>query len=443
MENGAQESLVECTLERREQIRNTILFGAMLALTYLASPVTFVIIHAPLCKRLGASALLANLPCAAYLAFAALPVFVAWAYPQVCLFRRILMLSYVAFVAVTIAVVLAIRLPITVDLKIALVVVHGAITGGTLSVAISFLFELLGRGVSHERRGHALSLGYGVGPLFAVLGSLTAQSLLPAADDQLDIAGYLALFGLSIPVMSIAALLSGFFVVPLPAQECVREPFVRGLLGGLGDYLATPILRRTTAAAVLTLSGLCVLDNMTLYTHFALDAPPEEYLGYQQSLRFSFKIATGLFAGWLLTRTNPKALLLLTASIGVLAVSWALASAGLWYLLAFGLVGGGELFSVYILNYVLSCSHQDRMRRNLGCAVMLLVLLAPVGPLYGALSDHVGATHDPITGFRFSFAAALFLLLTGIGVTFRLPARPCPFDIVEKEEVAVPVPSDA
>jgi hypothetical protein len=315
--------------------------------------------------------------------------------------------------------------PVSNEVQIATVIAHGAVTGGTLSLAIALLFEILGRGVSTVRRGHALGLGYGIGPIFAVVGALIVQWVLPTENDG-TVGGYTFLFAASVPVVCLAAVISGLFIIPLPEHEHARVPFWQGVFGGLGEYLATPVLRHATTASVLVLAGYCCLDNMTLYTRRVLGTEPEAYVGYQQGLRFSFKIATGLMAGWLLTRSHPKALLLLTAMIGVAAVSWALCSSGLWYLVSFGLLGGGELFSVYILNYVLTSSPPKDIRRNLGFAVLLLMLVVPFGPIYGAISDHIGALHSAELGFRAGFATALAILLLGLAATLRLPAHPRP-----------------
>src|SRR4051794_25771500 len=91
----------DCPLTEREQVRNMILFAISTSLLYLSSPVTFAVVHAPLCERLGAPAKIANLPTSAYLLMAAVPVFVAWAYPQVRHFKLILVVSYFGLAAAT------------------------------------------------------------------------------------------------------------------------------------------------------------------------------------------------------------------------------------------------------------------------------------------------------------------------------------------------------
>jgi hypothetical protein len=410
----------DCPLSTREQMRNIWLFAVSTSLLYLSSPITFAIVHAPLCRRLGASAKVANLPTAAYLVATAIPVLVAWAYPQVRLIKRILLVAYFGIAAMTVLMTSALILPASDEFRIVMVVMHAGTIGITMTIAVSFLFELIGRGVSASRRGHALSLGYGIGPACAVVGNLTAQWVLPGNGDEGMIASYALLFGLSVPILCVGGLLCLLFVVPLPQREEERQPFVSGVLGGLSEYLTTPVFRRTTVVAVLMLSGYNILDNLTLYTERALDAPPEDYLGYQQSLRFGVKIVVGLIAGWLLTVASPRSVLLLTSFLGLVGITWALMGSGLWYLAAFGLFGGGELLAPYLLNYVLVFSPKAHIRRNLGFVNMLWLLAAPMGPLYGAISDHYDRS---AYGFRLSIATAVVFVVLGVAMTLRLPAR--------------------
>ena len=69
----------ECPLGAADQMRNVWLVGINTALCYLASPVLYVgIVHANLCKELGANDKEANLPSTAYMVLAVLPLFVGW-----------------------------------------------------------------------------------------------------------------------------------------------------------------------------------------------------------------------------------------------------------------------------------------------------------------------------------------------------------------------------
>src|SRR5690242_6134692 len=127
MAEATAPAVENCPLGARQQTRNLLLFGANTSLSYLASPITFVIVHAPCCKRLGASATVANLPSTAYLIGAVLPVFVAWYVPWVSLFKRVLVLSYCAFVAGSAAVAAILLLPVAPEVKIGALVAHGGV----------------------------------------------------------------------------------------------------------------------------------------------------------------------------------------------------------------------------------------------------------------------------------------------------------------------------
>src|SRR5262245_1150598 len=319
----------ECPLPANLQTRNLVLFGINTSLSYLASPVTFVLIHAPCCKRLGASVTVANLPSTAYLAMGVLPLLVAWYFPSVSSFKRILVFSYCAFVAGSATVAVLLLLPVAPGVKVAALIVHGGLTGGALTVAVSFLFESLRRGVSEARRGQALGLGYGVGPLLAVIASQVMQRVLSLTEEAGDTAtldvlrGYAVLFAASVPIMGLAAFLASRFVIPYPSHEPERQPFRSGVFGGLGDFLSNRVLRTTTVMAILAFAGFHILDNMTLYTRYALGEAPEQHTGNQHTVRYAFKILTGLLMGWLLTRTNARAVLLITASLGLTGVTWA------------------------------------------------------------------------------------------------------------------------
>ena len=97
------------------------------------------------------------------------------------------------------------------------------------------------------------------------------------------------------------------------------------------------------------------------------------------------------------------------------------------FLVSFGLLGAGELFGIYITNYILCCSPQAMMRRYMAFTMLTLLAAAPAGPVFGAISDHYKALHGTAAAFRLSFAVAaaaigLAILLAGL----LLPARPRP-----------------
>jgi hypothetical protein len=108
----------------------------------------------------------------------------------------------------------------------------------------------IGRGSAESRRGLALSLAFGVGPLLAVLGSFGQTALL--GGELFDIKfpgvgypdGFITLFGVGAPIVALAAGVSRFFVVPPVVQEPRREPLsaVTGLLVGLPMMFAAVAL---------------------------------------------------------------------------------------------------------------------------------------------------------------------------------------------------------
>src|SRR5262249_34170071 len=149
-----------------------------------------------------------------------------------------------------------------------------------------------------------------------------------------------------------------------------------------------------------------VMSNITLYTREAIGEAPEKYVGLQMALRFGFKVFAGFFLGWLLTRSNPKTLLVATASLVLAGVAWALSIPGFWFMLSFGIMGAGELFGVYYPNYILGCSPKSRIRRNMAFTSLVTMPVGFAGILYGAVSDTFGRT-DKTFGFQMSFATSL------------------------------------
>lgn len=425
-----------CPLSHRDQTRNLVLFGVNTALFYVAAPVLLVgILQGAVCNQLGASATVANLPSSAYLVMGSMPVFVAALFPRVSLLKPVMVVCYALLALTGAGVEMVLLAPLSNDVKIAAVVVEGALTGGALTVATMFLFEAIGRGVAPSRRGAALALGYGVGPFLALLSSLGAQVLRDRTDPQ---AAAVALFAGSAPIMALAAFFSTRLVVPLPAQEIARRPFFPSVFGGLGVFLRRRVFLVITIVSILGFAFYSIGPNLNLYTKAAVGEEPEKLVGYQLALRYGFKGVCGLLFGWLLTRTNPKVGLLAPAFFGLAGVVWALLVPGWWFFLCFGLVGAGELFGVYSTNYILSASSGADTRRNMGFASLMMFPAAPAGALYGAVSDYVKGRASEAAGFRASFAVAIAFMVAAIVLAFvGLPARPRP-----EEAEQAPSPAD-
>jgi hypothetical protein len=447
----------DCPLSDREQTRNLLIYGTNVSLIYLAAPVLYVgLTQAALCERLGASKTIANLPATVYFWLTPFPVVIAWYFSSVRVLKTVLVGAYLtaagtgAIVAATLMVptpawvsekLLALygSLPAWLqappDWVIPALLVHAAALGCALGVVATYQWEMLGRGVAESRRGQALSLAFGVGPIFAVLGSLLSQLLLDGKLGPLDLGAspfpwnFAGLFAASVPIMVLAAFLATRFVVPQPPAEVERKPFVTGVFGGLGEFLGYRALCVAALGMILVASGYNILPNISLYTLEATGEPAEKFVGYQNTLRFGFKVFAGLFLGWLLTKTNPKAGLLITGGFCLASVLWALLAPKDWiqvgsaaipvFLLSFALMGAGELFGAYYPNYILSCSAKSRMRRNLAFTSMLNMPSGFAALWFGHLADNYGLPTSFVASSAILVAA---LLLVQVG----LPGQPRP-----------------
>src|SRR5438270_6445648 len=80
-----------CPLTRREQTRNMLLFSANVGMIYLGCAVFYVgITEAALCKKLGATDAISNLPGTTYCLGPLLTVPVAWFFPFIRVLKPVL-----------------------------------------------------------------------------------------------------------------------------------------------------------------------------------------------------------------------------------------------------------------------------------------------------------------------------------------------------------------
>lgn len=484
MSDSASSTANRCPLSWPDQRWNLVLFALCTGMQYLAAPVLYVgITQASLCSRLGADTRTSNLPGTLYFAMTAMPAVIAWMSPRVSSLKRNLGLCYGACALMLLALAITLSLPVSSSFKLGMVILQGAVSGAVMPAAIAMLWEVIARGSDESRRGLALSLAFGAGPILAVLGSL-GQTVLLGGNlfgwpfDGLEYPrGFIVLFGAGVPVMGLTAVLSQLFVIAPPEREPAREPIseVMGLIvgvplmfasvglmhfadsaiwmQGLGTMCAVGttacfvfhfrsilqqrLLLLATLVTILVYAGNVIPSNMNLYSEQVLGNLPEKYAGVQNMLRFGFKVVAGSLLGWMLMKTSPRAGILVTSLTFLGAMIWAMCATGPWYLLAFGLHGAGELVGVYAPNYIVSASRSDQMRRNMAFVTMLMVPAAPAGYLYGAIVDSVkrsGTTlmgmNSETLGYRLSFAACAVLILAGIILAVCvLPARPRPEEI--------------
>ena len=425
----SDENRTSVQLEPRLQNRNALIYAAVVSLTYLGAPALYVgFVQAGLCKHLHTSNTMANLPATVFLSMVWVSVVVAWLFPQARLLKTVMCSAYSLMALVCAGVALVLMAGLSDGFVITALVVNAAVVGAANGVVGVLGWEVLGRGVTQRFRGKALALAFGLGPAFAVLGSLGAQFLLNGGlfgwvpPVWLAVAypySYAMIFICSAASMGLAAFLVHLYQIPFPKKDVERESFHAALIGGFKSFLGYRILLIASVAYLLVYCGNMVQINMNLFTQEAVGRRPEELAGYQLLLRFSFKMLCGFFLGWLLNRTNPKVPLLVTIGLQIAGVIWVLLVPGYWFMLAFGINGAGELFGVYYLNYPMLCSAKSQIRRNLSFLTLIssLVGLSPV--LYGWISD--------TWSIRASFWAALILLaFTTLMVAFKLPARPSP-----------------
>ena len=74
---------------------------------------------------------------------------------------------------------------------------------------------------------------------------------------------------------------------------------------------------------------------------------------------------------------------------------------GKWYLFSFGLLGAGELFYVYYLNYIVACAPQFPRAREHRLLERADGATAFVPLMYGAISDSYGLR--PVSSWRRRF----------------------------------------
>ena len=433
--DGAQaEAAVEIHLEDRLQRRNVVLYVCRWSLVYFAAPILYVgFVQAGLCKRLGASDFVANLPSSAYLLLAAFPMIMAWAVPQVRHLRLVMTIGNATTAVVGGITAILLWLPVPDWLRIGVVIAHGAIAACSMGTAWAFEWEFLGRGISESRRGLLFASTFSIGPLCAVIGSLGAQLIInnevfgwtPKFWREIPYPlNYTVLYGATLPLMLLAALLVSRYVVPLPAIEVQRKPFFSGLLGGFGSFISYRLILVACIAYLLIYSGTMIQNNMVLYTREATGLAEDTFVGYQLAIRFGCKVLAGLMLGWILKLTNPRMNLFVTATLVIASVAWILSveslfGGGLLFLVAFGLNGAGELMGFYYPYYVLCLSPKSQMRRNMA---FLMLLAAPVGfapALFGLISDWWGLTAS-------FWVSAAFMIVAVILVACALPARPRP-----------------
>lgn len=411
MSNVAPARMIEPAVDRR----NGNIFAITQLLTYFSAPVLYVgVVQAAFCDKLGASATVANLPNSTYLLGAVIPLFCAWLFPS-RLEQQIVKYSYAILAATMLLVCAVVFLPAPSWLRITVVIGQGLLLGVLNSVINIYLLKCLARGTTETGRARSLKYAFGIGPVAAVLGSLSAQLLL---SDKVPGIVYPYNFGLlylvALPCMLLCAwLMRGFRLVDVPDE---RAPaFLDFLRSSARNFVAD---RRLVIAWIAYLLWYCTLGgltNLSLYTREAVGRSPLELAGLVMALRFGFKSIAGFGLGTIAARYGARTAMLGTVVFIGLGMAWPFFSWGYGYLGAFGFMGAGELGGVYFVNYVISISNPAHTTRNLA----LLSLVGPVSSfapaLHGSLTDAFGFNASFTFGVTCASAAIVLLLRTRDG----------------------------
>jgi hypothetical protein len=392
--------------------KNGNIFALTQLLTYFSAPVLYVgVVQAAFCDKLGASATVANLPNSTYLLGAVIPLFCAWIFPS-RLEQRLVENCYAILAATMLLVCAVVFLPAPSWLRITVVIGQGLLLGVLNSINNIYLLKCLARGTTETGRARALKYAFGVGPVAAVLGSLTAQLLL---SDKVPGIVYPYNFGLlylvALPCMLLCAwLMKGFRLVDVPDE---RAPaFFEFLRRSARDYLADRQLVIAWIAYFLWYCTLGGMTNLSLYTREAVGRSPLELAGLIMALRFGFKSIAGFGLGAIAAKFGARTAMLGTVVFVGLGLAWPFFSSGYGYLGAFGFMGAGELGGVYFINYVISISNPAHTTRNLA----LLSLVGPVSSvapaIHGSLTDAFGFNASFTFGVVSAVAAIVLLLRT-------------------------------
>ena len=400
--------------------RNGLIFGVSNLLVYFAAPVVYIgVVQAALCDRLGASATVANLPASAYMLGAIMPFVLSWIVPHRLVRATVVVANLVTAILLA-AVGLALIYPFSDSVRLLALIGQGLIQGFSASTSQVFKYQCLRRGTTVEGRARVMKWTFTFGPITAVLGSLWAQFVLNGGIPSLPYPyDFACLYLIGAPSMVAVALLSRLYQLE-PVEQERRESFAKYLVSSVKSFVQSRTLTSLWLAYFFWHLTLNAMPNLSLYSRVVLGGNPKDFSGIIMSLRFGFKSVGGYLLGNIAMRKGIRAPLVTTALLLAAAMVWGWSVPGYAYLMAFGLMGAGELGGAYFPNYAVSISSASSGARNLS----LLTLVGPVsssGPvLHGALTDWFG--------FPASFIFALAAAAVSLWFLARLPAKPAATD---------------
>lgn len=392
--------------------RNGAIFFWSTVSYYLASTVLYVgVVQAALCDRLGASAVVANLPAAISGLANILPVIV---FPMIPyrLERSMVTIGNWVLTAGLVCVVASLLLPVSNSIRIATVIAQGMLTGLALSISNVYMFQCLGRGTTVEGRARALSLSYSIGPICAVAAALGTQYLLTRALPYRF--AFALLFLAGAPCTAGAALLSSRYEL-ISIEETQRSNFVHFFRDALKSFGGNRKLVLLWLGYFLWTLSYNAEPNISLHVRQVLGGPPQQFSGVLLFLRFGCKSLAGFAIGAIAVTRGIRGPVMAALILTGAALIWACFVPGNLYLFAFGLAGAGELAGVYFPNYAISISAPEHGASNLSLLTVAYALAGFAPVVYGALAE----AH----GFGLSIFSGIVPILAAIWLVSRLPRK--------------------
>jgi MFS family permease len=393
--------------------RNLWIFSASYALVYFAAPVSYVgVVQAALCNRLGASAALANLPASGYNIGFLAPFLFACLIPSKWEKRTMVIASFiVAFASAVCCITLV--LPVSNGIRIATVVSQGTVTGFADSITTVYRYQCLGRGTTTKGRARVLKVAFTLGPLCAVAGSLTVQFILNSGDSFLHYPyDFGFIYAIASAGMLMVALLSRKYEMAWMKEEH-RPSFSRLFTGAFRSFLGNRELRFLWLACFFWCCTWNSMPSLSLYSRHIVGSSHQDVSGLIMAVRFACKSLMGFVLGTLALRFGIRMPLLAATLLSAAGVLWVWVMPGYLFLVAFGLLGAGELGTPYFNNYVVSVSNVADGARNLALINFATAAAAASPVIYGLLIDHFG--------FDASFLAGIGVGFLAFATLFRLP----------------------
>lgn len=400
--------------------QNGVLFLICYILIFFSVPVDYVgVVQAALCMKLGASSVVANLPASTYLLGCVAPIIVSRIVPH-RLERRALVWTYLIIAGLMGAVCATLLVPVANSIRITMLIVQGFISGLAGSTANVYLYQCLGRGTTIAGRARALKLAFTWSPISAIGGSLGAQFILNHGIPFLSFPSDFAfLYVIGAACAAGVSLTASRFKLLAIKEENETRSLVRYIVDASKSYFHSRPLALLWIAYVLWYSVLMAMPNLSLYTKHAIGRAPEEFSGLIMAIRFGGKSLGGFALGILALRRGIRAPVVGTVLLVGLGILWAWVVPGYGFLIAFALLGAGELGGAYFPNYVVTISSPEEGARNLS----ILMLASPIAGLapviYGSLTE--------IFGYSASFAFGILITLPALGIVLMLPqGSSCP-----------------